>query len=188
MGLACLPLVVALASFAGGAFAFLRGDAVEMSYGLPGFKFYNLNRVTRVPRTTSGCMVSGLELFTHSPNNAAISLLTWAAGPMRGAYLGAYPSEDEASVLLEKGEVVSRAELVRQRLLPDAEGPSVDERMEMPLWATFRDEAEFRIIAVEGNGLLVGAERGMETDPRTVIALVDMNARRLVARWSVHPH
>jgi len=185
LGMMLLPIVVAFVSFSGGALAFFRGEAEELGYGLPGFKFYNLDRTTRVPRRTTGCVITGFEVLTHTPNNAAISLLTWAMGPMRGTYSGTYPQEEQALDLVRKGQPVSRAELVKRGLLFEAGQDSPGDRFRLLLTTTFADdEGEFRLSAVEGNGLLIGAERDRYGYRMPIVALVDLNAHRLVARWA----
>jgi hypothetical protein len=70
-----------------------------------------LDRETRVPHTTGGCMVSGGEWLVTAPNNLAVSLNTRLFGFMRGSYTGPWPSAAEARATLQHGQPVSPEDL-----------------------------------------------------------------------------
>jgi hypothetical protein len=70
-----------------------------------------LDRETRVPHTTGGCLVSGGEWMVTAPNNFAVYLNTKLFGFMRGTYTGPWPSADESRAALQHGQPVSPQDL-----------------------------------------------------------------------------
>ncbi|HCN10280.1 MAG TPA: hypothetical protein DIT01_20315 [Lentisphaeria bacterium] len=94
--------VLPVYSLASGTIGYFCGTARLRSYGLPGPEFWNLDREARCHRSTSGCIVTGTEVLTHTPNNAAIRTLVRAFGPTPGTFHGAYPTKRDVSELLAK--------------------------------------------------------------------------------------
>lgn len=186
-GQLALPLVFSLASFLGGTFGYFAGSAEYLGGGLPGFRYGNLDRTTRVRSRSTGCMITGLELFTHLPNNLAIDLLSGALGPMRGAYTGPFPEETEALAMVRaKGERISREDVMAGRLPLNGQQLALSEDLTAYLKSSFRDaEGDLQVLSLGGGAVLVGGERnwggGEEVAP--VVALVDLEQGRRVARW-----
>jgi len=58
---------------------------------------YALDRYTRAPPTTSGCIASGNEWVWQEPNNLALRMMATLFGPMPGSYQGPYPTAGEAT-------------------------------------------------------------------------------------------
>jgi|GEM_PF-4713478 len=77
------------------------GKATYMSAGMPQPEFYNLDETYRVWNTTSGCIVSGREWMTHSPNNYTIRFLTNVFGIQNGVYKGYYPDKITTGKMLD---------------------------------------------------------------------------------------
>lgn len=74
---------------------------------------YALDRYTRAPRSTIGCIVSGNEWVWQEPNNLALRMMAALFGPLPGSYRGPYPTAAEARdtlasahlALLDEGSV-----------------------------------------------------------------------------------
>lgn len=104
------PLVTA-ASSALGAISYARGEAVMIGVGFPAQDGVLLHEATRARSGSSGCMVTGAEVFTNGPNNAVVWLLTAALGPQPGAYLGPLPDREQALALAEEARLVEGTQL-----------------------------------------------------------------------------
>jgi hypothetical protein len=85
---------------------YANGTARMRYAGMPGPEFGNLDPVTRIHKTSSGCIVTGTELFTHIPNNVVLHALLRVFGPMPGSYRGLYPTRKEVKGILQKAPVL----------------------------------------------------------------------------------
>jgi hypothetical protein len=86
--------------FAMACAGYFRGDAALMTVGLPSDEARNLNPELRCARRTTGCVVCGWEPFVNAGNNAALRGLIRTFGPMKGSYVGPYPTREEAAAAL----------------------------------------------------------------------------------------
>lgn len=93
-------------NFGSGVVDYTRGIAAIETYGEPSREAGNLDPALRVWSSSDGCMVTGLEIFTQSPNNAAITTCVSLFGYQRGAYAGTYPHLDAAIASLQHAVVV----------------------------------------------------------------------------------
>lgn len=89
-------------SFVNGIVEYTLGKGTLQSVGLPGPEFNNLNKEYRLYHSSSGCVTSGIEVLTHSPNNFAVMTLTDLFGFQNGVYDGKYPSKEEAFIEVGK--------------------------------------------------------------------------------------
>lgn len=104
--LPCLPvLAVLISGLTAGWHAY--ENSPHPTHRLPAM---NLNRDTRVFMPHVGCMfgADALAVGFHDTKQLTVSLLAEALGPPPGAYLGPYPTMDEASAMLADAQ---RAEL-----------------------------------------------------------------------------
>jgi hypothetical protein len=100
--------VISSYSFIRGTTDYFSGKASIIGVGLPGPEFYNLDPEYRVWHRTSGCIVVGIEIFTHNPRNFATQLCTRAFGYQKGVYTGFYPDEKQTKeIILNKSDTVS---------------------------------------------------------------------------------
>lgn len=99
-------LFVPSCSFVRGTIEYARGKATLQGEGMMSFRYAAIDRETRVPETTSGCILIGFEPFVHLPNNAAVRLMTNLFGYQPGSYMGAYPTEEEAVALMAQADTV----------------------------------------------------------------------------------
>jgi hypothetical protein len=109
---ACVLLSPPVLAFALGVADYCRGRARLVSPGLPGTTSFNLDPDLRCGWATSGCLVYGNEWVTQSPNNLAVSAMTRLFGPQRGAYTGAYPTEEEAVAAVAGAPAVPVSQVV----------------------------------------------------------------------------
>jgi hypothetical protein len=93
-------VLIPVFSFSSGMVGYFTGNAHLRYYGLPGAEFFNLHPELRCYKSTSGCIVNGSEIFTQTPNNAAIRMFAGYFGPMKGTYQGPYPLRDEVFQIL----------------------------------------------------------------------------------------
>jgi hypothetical protein len=145
-------LVVPIFCFAGGIVGYARGEARLRAAGLPGPEFHNLDRDLRCYRSTSGCLVDGSEAFTHGPNNAAVRLMIRLFGPMLGAYLGPYPTREEAWALADAAPArvpASRLDPALQELARDRKGD----------WAVVDLQGQATVLADAEQALIVEKSR-----------------------------
>ena len=82
--------------------------------GYPGVESNNISAVFRCERRTRGCVVRGGELLRIVPYNAALRLMISMLGPMRGSYVGPYPTKSEALNALETGQEIPVREVVSE--------------------------------------------------------------------------
>lgn len=93
-------------NFLTGTMHYFRGTATLKSIGGPN-TYHGIDRETRVPDTSSGCIVVGYEPFVFSANNFAVRTWTNLLGYQRGAYTGSFPTKDEAKRILENGDTIT---------------------------------------------------------------------------------
>ncbi|MCE9580985.1 MAG: hypothetical protein K8T20_00560 [Planctomycetes bacterium] len=86
--------------FAKACVGYVRGDAALMMVGLPSDEARNLNPDLRCAKRTTGCVVCGWEPFANAGNNVALRGLIHTFGPMKGSYVGPYPTREEAAAAL----------------------------------------------------------------------------------------
>lgn len=90
---------------------YARGTARLRGMGLPGTTFHNPDPVTRMGRSSGGCIVSGNEWVSIAPYNTTVTALGAVLGPMPGTYRGVYPTESEAKSAITQGTEVAPDEL-----------------------------------------------------------------------------
>lgn len=193
------PMVAAVTDYARGAVA-LRGA------GLYDHETWtNPDRRYRCFRTSSGCLVDGSEWVRHDPYNlVAVALLDWL-GPMPGAYLGAYPTRDEAlghlargfpidgdrlladEVRLPTGETVrlpsgfGAAVLQGTRFLPHVSWPPDDPEGERAYFLHLEEREGPLAGAIVGTCLVLRIPRFLLNSPH--ILLVDLETARPFAAY-----
>lgn len=103
--LACVASPYAVAFFFA-LLSYASGTGSIMGTGHPAWT-YALDRYTRAPPTTSGCIVSGNEWVWQESNNLALRMMATLFGPMPGSYQGPYPTAAEATDTLANADVAS---------------------------------------------------------------------------------
>lgn len=103
-------------SFARGLAAYGNPDATMMSVGLRESGSTFIDRHTRLPVATSGCLVDGDEWIRDWPYNGALHLAVAVLGPPRGHYAGPIPTERQARQALAGTEAVDWRELAHDRV------------------------------------------------------------------------
>jgi hypothetical protein len=98
-------LFVPACSFVKGTVHYATGTAFLQGIGGPP-RFVGIDRDTRLNSTSSGCIVLGFEPFVFPANNAAVKLCTNVFGYQRGAYTGAFPSQEEALDILKNSDTI----------------------------------------------------------------------------------
>lgn len=93
-------------NFLVGTFHYITGTASLKSVGGPE-TYHGIDRETRVPSRSSGCIFVGFEPFVFPANNAAIRLWTNVFGYQRGAYAGRYPTDIEALEIIEESDTIN---------------------------------------------------------------------------------
>jgi hypothetical protein len=88
-------LIIPAFHFVMGTVHYFTGTAQLKGVGGPSL-YHGIDRDTRVPVVSSGCVVVGFEPFVFMPNNLAVHLCTQLFGYQRGSYTGTFPTEDEA--------------------------------------------------------------------------------------------
>jgi hypothetical protein len=83
-----------------GVVDYARGTARIARSGLPSTRFGNVDPVYRHERASRGCLVYGNEWVFDSTYSATVFTLIKTIGPMRGSYLGPYPTEQQATAAL----------------------------------------------------------------------------------------
>jgi hypothetical protein len=164
IGIAGSPFVaLPIIWFIWGIVSYFTGSAVLWSFGYPSGQFRNLDPELRCYRRTSGCVVTGSELFWQPPNNAGVRLMATWFGPVPGHYHGKYPSRQEARQLLETGG----RNLTYEEFAREARSQKLKVNLEHwePKPEANRPPPEFRIVEVENSSVLVGR--------RTSIVLFD---------------
>ena len=100
----CPVLVLPPACFVEGVCDYYGGNAKILSRGLPGIESFNLNREYRLYRSLGGCTVFSSDTFTREVYYYAVKRLIKKFGPMRGSYIGPYPTRKEAYTLIRKSD------------------------------------------------------------------------------------
>jgi hypothetical protein len=98
-------LLVPSFNFLTGTIHYFTGTATLKGVGGP-TTYHGIDRETRIPVTTSGCIVVGYEPLVFSTNNLAVKFWTNLLGYQRGSYTGSYPSKDEAKEILLQGDTI----------------------------------------------------------------------------------
>jgi hypothetical protein len=183
-----VPAVVTITYCGRGALDYGSGQGAFRHSGRPGLGFANLDPASRAPSTSSGCLVSGGELFTDLPYNVALKTMGTLFGPMKGAYDGPYPSREEAWQLLEKQGAVIEVEYTREGMkIEGAPLPEelLDRALESRRWADgpLDFTLELRALVLEERLFLATAIS--EKDPRAVIVLTDVERDERIALYSV---
>lgn len=93
-------------NFVTGSLSYFTGNAKLMGVGGPSL-YHGIDRETRVPSTSSGCIVLGFEPFVFIPNNGAVRFWTNMFGYQSGAYEGIFPTEEESLNHLINGDTVN---------------------------------------------------------------------------------
>lgn len=126
---------------------YARGEARLVYTGLPGTEFYNADRELRCQRASSGCIAMENEWVFQSPHNLAVELMIRAMGPVRGSYLGPYPTHEEASAALAAGGTIAIDELRADRVTLSGKTINLDEGVGRKLvnelcerWVVFSDQ------------------------------------------------
>ena len=164
------------------------GQGAFRHSGRPGLEFDNLDLASRAPSTSTGCLVSGVELFTDLPYNVALKMMGTLFGPMKGAYDGPYPSREEAWRLLEEEGAVVEVEYTREGM--KIAGDSLPQETLHRALDSLRWEdgpldltLELRALVLEER-LFLGTAIS-EKNPRAVIVLTDLERDERVALYSV---
>lgn len=107
------PIFVTLAAVVG----YLDGSAALVASGLPGFRAWNIDPDTRLGRRMiGGCIVDWPMELVEDVHNDTLRSLVHLFGPMRGSYVGPYPSEKERGEALLGAEPVDPAAVARGAL------------------------------------------------------------------------
>jgi len=85
---------------------YFTGAAALRSIGGP-TTYHGIDRETRVPLRSSGCIVIGYEPFVFQANNFAVNLWTSSFGFQKGSYTGAFPTEEEAREIINSADTIS---------------------------------------------------------------------------------
>lgn len=100
--------VVPVYHFISGSADYFTGSATFKYVGMPDVEFYNLDPTYRAWNSTSGCIMTGLESFTHKPNNLAIKCWSRLLGFQKNVYAGVYPDRITAAAWLrDSGKITS---------------------------------------------------------------------------------
>ena len=97
-------------NFFTGTVHYFTGTASLRGVGGPEI-YHGIDRETRVPSTSSGCIFLGFEPFVFPANNSAVKLWTNIFGFQQGAYTGIYPTQEEAEEILKSADTVSVMQL-----------------------------------------------------------------------------
>lgn len=180
--LVALPVLSVLGASAG----YWSGTAVLKGSGLPGISYRNLDPVIRCSRQSSGCMVDGSEILTHSPHNLALRVWGALCGPMPRSYRGPLPSEEEALALLAaSGREERWSDLREGRALVEGVNLGGEEfdclsSVEPVVYVShpaLGQAPSVRLAVLEGGAAIVLAA-GNE------LMVLDLDTGRRVARWN----
>ena len=116
-----------------GTISYFEGTAEIRFVGYPSLESRNLDRETRCYKRSSGCSVTGAEFFTHIPNNLTVRTLARIFGPMKGAYTGYYPTNEESLKMLEGKDAVNFSYPVES-----------EEALPEPLRSIYKNDKKFR--------------------------------------------
>ncbi len=135
-----------------GVYEYTRGTAHLQYMGLPKTESGNIDPVYRCERLTGGCVLRrGDEDFVQSIHNLSVCAMIRLFGPMRGSYLGPYPTRDEALAAVVAGAELSYADLITDRLSLGGETIELDTGVGLGLLA--RTEWEYSPADADGLGL-----------------------------------
>ncbi len=98
-------LFVPSCSFITGTVRYCTGTATLQGIGVP-LTDHGIDRETRVPKGSSGCLFLGFEPFVFPANNAAVRLWTNIFGFQTGSYKGAFPTEEEAKKMIKSANTL----------------------------------------------------------------------------------
>lgn len=118
-------VAIPIFSFTWGVVGYFRSTAVLRASGYPGPEFYNLDPKKRLYRSTSGCIVTGIELFTHIPNNVAVNGLVHLFGPMKNSYVGAYPTRKTVWTLMRGAQTLHLKSIQEKLQVPLEKGKKI---------------------------------------------------------------
>jgi hypothetical protein len=93
------------ASFVRGVTHYAFGDAKLRGIGGPEV-YHGVDRDTRVPVTSSGCIPIGFEAFVFPANNAAVRMCTNAFGYQTGSYGDEFPTREDALAMLQNADTI----------------------------------------------------------------------------------
>ena len=191
------PIIfIPISSLIGGTLGYFNGSAEIRGHGLWEGERHNLHPVYRCFKRSSGCCVSGSEVFFEAPNNYTIHYLTQWFGPMSGSYQGPYPSKLEAfKILQEKGTTIHSTQL----LLGEFEVGSVSvkiprESIDDCIWPlNISDRDQLKLVLVENQCLIIS--KGLtRSDPFYEIRnfwqpmiLIDLHQKKMFARYIKPP-
>jgi hypothetical protein len=99
--------------FASGVSSYWKGEAAIFFTGYPSCDSRNIDPTLRCQHSSTGCCVYGGEFIANASNNAGVRLMILLFGPMKGSYLGPYPTKEEALRVASSGTPVDVAELAR---------------------------------------------------------------------------
>ena len=99
-------LLVPSFNFFTGTIHYFTGTATLKGVGGP-TTYHGIDRETRIPVTSSGCIVIGYEPFVFYTNNLAVKFWTNLLGYQRGSYAGSFPSREEAQEMLQQGDTIA---------------------------------------------------------------------------------
>jgi hypothetical protein len=99
-----------------GAVDYMHGTARLRYMGLPGTTFHNIDPEYRCERSSGGCVVGVTDGVTNGCYNAAVKSLIRTFGPMRGSYLGPYPTKADCLAALSSATEVALADLTHDRV------------------------------------------------------------------------
>lgn len=99
-----------------GAFDYIRGEGKLRFQGLGGTTAHNVDPYYRCERVSTGCGISGNEYVTDDVYNFSLQSLISVFGPMRGAYVGSYPTRAEALAALANWQPVPPNSLMNDRI------------------------------------------------------------------------
>ncbi len=103
-------------SFAKGIVTWYQGDGYMMGTGYRTSAAASIDSFTRLPQTTSGCLVNGNEWVVQTPYNFALRLMTAIGGISKRAYEGPVPTELEARAALVNAVPLGWDELSQGRV------------------------------------------------------------------------
>lgn len=176
--------VVSTYSFIRGTCDYFSGKATIIGVGLPGPEFHNLNRQYRVWHQTSGCMVIGIEIFTHNPRNFATQFCTKIFGYQKGVYTGFYPDKDETRQIITNG--ADTVKFVRQNLKYTFKLNSNDYTLTDYDWNRFsqkpeQDSSSNALIVVKNEELIIF--KPIVSGDKSVTYLADKKNGKVFARY-----
>jgi hypothetical protein len=173
--------IIPLYSFGAGTKDYFQGEATIMSVGLPAAEFWNLDRELRVWNSTSGCIETGNEIFTRTPNNIAVRFWTKLLGIQVHAYRGFYPRESYAFAELNKDTSPIKFQGNSHSVEFKLNGKSCQLTTDSNSVFSFRDTTGLAKIIVLKNECIVFQAVGDSTKQQTLLA--DKNTGKVFAQY-----